>query len=98
MPRNLWTRGIVVLVVLLGSVWYLYPPKQTLNLGLDLQGGIHLVLGVQVDKHVASQTDRAPNGSASARRRETTFTFSSDLRERRATSRQSFTARAAGIA
>src|SRR6266513_2607293 len=59
MPRNLWTRGIVVLVVLLGSVWYLYPPKQTLNLGLDLQGGIHLVLGVQVDKHVASQTDRA---------------------------------------
>jgi len=59
MPRNLWTRGIVVLVVLLGSVWYLYPPKQTLNLGLDLQGGIHLVLGVEVDKHVASQTDRA---------------------------------------
>ena len=59
MPRNLWTRGIVVLVVLLGSVWSLYPPKQTLNLGLDLQGGIHLVLGVEVDKHVASQTDRA---------------------------------------
>ncbi len=59
MPRNLWTRGIVVLVVLLGSVWSLYPPKQTLNLGLDLQGGIHRVLGVEVDKHVASQTDRA---------------------------------------
>jgi len=59
MPRNLWTRGVVVLVVLLGSVWSLYPPKQTLNLGLDLQGGIHLVLGVEVDKHVASQTDRA---------------------------------------
>src|SRR5712671_4489004 len=59
MPRNLRTRAIVVLVVLLGSLWYLYPPKKTINLGLDLQGGIHLVLGVEVDKHVASQVDRA---------------------------------------
>jgi preprotein translocase subunit SecD len=59
MPRNLWQRVILVAVVILGSVWYLYPPKRTLNLGLDLQGGIHLVLGVEADKHVASQTDRA---------------------------------------
>src|SRR2546429_8634624 len=59
MPRNLRTRAIVVLVVLLGSLWYLYPPKKAINLGLDLQGGIHLVLGVETDKHIASQTDRA---------------------------------------
>src|SRR5713101_3269696 len=59
MPRNLWSRSIVVLVVLLGSAWSLYPPQKTINLGLDLQGGIHLVLGVEADKHVASQTDRA---------------------------------------
>src|SRR5881409_3691475 len=59
MPRNLRTRIIIVLVVLLGSLWYLYPPKKAINLGLDLQGGIHLVLGVETDKHVASQTDRA---------------------------------------
>jgi preprotein translocase subunit SecD len=59
MPRNLRTRAVVVLVVLLGSLWYLYPPKKAINLGLDLQGGIHLVLGVETDKHVASQTDRA---------------------------------------
>src|SRR5712671_1130865 len=59
MPRNLRTRAIVVLVVLLGSLWHLYPPKKRINLGLDLQGGIHLVLGVDVDKHVASQTERA---------------------------------------
>ncbi|MBI3625452.1 MAG: protein translocase subunit SecD, partial [Candidatus Rokubacteria bacterium] len=31
----------------------------TLNLGLDLQGGIHLVLGVDVDKALESQGDRA---------------------------------------
>lgn len=59
MPRNLRARALVVLVVLLGSLWYLYPPKKAINLGLDLQGGIHLVLGVETDKHVASQTDRA---------------------------------------
>ena len=59
MPRNLRTRAVLVLVVLIGSAWALYPPKKTINLGLDLQGGIHLVLGVQTDKHIASQTDRA---------------------------------------
>src|SRR5947207_9496170 len=59
MPRNLWQRVILVAVVVLGSVWSLYPPNRTINLGLDLQGGIHLVLGVQTDKHVAAQTDRA---------------------------------------
>jgi preprotein translocase subunit SecD len=46
-------------VVLAVSLWYLYPPKRSINLGLDLQGGIHLVLGVEVDKYVATQTERA---------------------------------------
>jgi preprotein translocase subunit SecD len=31
----------------------------TINLGLDLQGGIHLVLGVDLDKAVESQVERA---------------------------------------
>jgi preprotein translocase subunit SecD len=59
MPRNLRARSIVVFVVLVASIWALYPPKKTINLGLDLQGGIHLVLGVETEKHVASQADRA---------------------------------------
>jgi preprotein translocase subunit SecD len=58
MPRNLRTRIIIVLVVLLGSLWYLYPPKKAINLGLDLQGGIHLVLGVEIEKALATQTER----------------------------------------
>ena len=41
------------------SLWYLYPPKQRINLGLDLQGGIHLVLGVDTNKAIANQTERA---------------------------------------
>ena len=59
MPRNLKTRAAIVLLVLAASIWYLYPPKRSISLGLDLQGGIHLVLGVETDKHVAGQTDRA---------------------------------------
>jgi len=59
MPRRLWVRTSVVAVVLAVSLWYLYPPQKSINLGLDLQGGIHLVLGVDVDKYVASQTERA---------------------------------------
>src|SRR5688572_7347935 len=59
MPRRLWMRIGLVAVVVAVSLWYLYPPKQRINLGLDLQGGIHLVLGVEADKFVASQTERA---------------------------------------
>ena len=58
MPRHLRVRIAFVLLVVAVSVWYLYPLKSALNLGLDLQGGIHLMLGVEADKHVASQTDR----------------------------------------
>jgi preprotein translocase subunit SecD len=58
MPRNLWGRCSIVAVVLAASLWYLYPPGKTINLGLDLQGGIHLVLGVDVDKYIATQTER----------------------------------------
>ena len=59
MPRHLRVRIALVVLVVAASIWYLYPPKKTINLGLDLQGGIHLMLGVEADKHVASQTDRA---------------------------------------
>ena len=58
MPRNLWTRVAIVAAVVLLSVWYLYPPKKTINLGLDLQGGIHLVLGVETEKALVAQIDR----------------------------------------
>ena len=59
MPRRLWARVAIVAVVVVVAAWYLYPPKKTVNLGLDLQGGIHLVLGVEAEKHVLTQTERA---------------------------------------
>src|SRR5215510_4317492 len=58
MPRRLWLRIGLVAVVAAVSIFYLYPPRKTINLGLDLQGGIHLVLGVDIDKALQIQTDR----------------------------------------
>ncbi len=46
MKRNLQYRLILILVVLLGSILLFYPPSQKIKLGLDLKGGIHLVLQV----------------------------------------------------
>src|SRR5512145_1268656 len=59
MRRYLWVRVAIVVAVVLASAWYLYPPQRTINLGLDLQGGIHLVLGVELDKHLVGQVERA---------------------------------------
>jgi preprotein translocase subunit SecD len=64
MPRYLWLRIAVVAAVLVGSVVLLAPrdlrgrPRQPINLGLDLQGGIHLVLGVDLDRGVEGFLDR----------------------------------------
>jgi len=58
MTRRLWLRIGLVAFVAAVSMFYLYPPRKTINLGLDLQGGIHLVLGVDIDKALQIQTDR----------------------------------------
>ena len=58
MRRNLWLRIGLVVAVIAVCAWLLYPPKKTINLGLDLQGGLHLVLGVDVDHAIGSQVSR----------------------------------------
>jgi preprotein translocase subunit SecD len=59
MPQYLWIRIVVVVTVIAASVWYLYPMGKTINLGLDLQGGIHLVLGVEVEKALEAVVERS---------------------------------------
>jgi preprotein translocase subunit SecD len=59
MRRYLWARIGLVAVVAAVSLGYLYPPGKSINLGLDLRGGVHLVLGVEVEKAIESQLDRA---------------------------------------
>jgi preprotein translocase subunit SecD len=64
MPRYLWLRIALVAAVIIGSAILIFPrdwrgrPRQPINLGLDLQGGIHLVLGVELEKGVENVLDR----------------------------------------
>src|SRR2546421_12176712 len=41
-----------------------WAPAKHLNLGLDLQGGIHLVMGVEVDRAVREKAVRRAEGCA----------------------------------
>jgi preprotein translocase subunit SecD len=49
MAKNLRWKVIVILGVIALSVFLFYPPDQKVRLGLDLKGGVHLVLRVQTD-------------------------------------------------
>jgi preprotein translocase subunit SecD len=63
--KKLSWRPIIVLVVLVVAVIYVLPtinpalwPHKKINLGLDLQGGMHLALEVDADKAVESTVER----------------------------------------
>jgi len=58
MNKGLLTRGVFILAITLLSIWAAYPLKEKLNLGLDLQGGIHLVLKVETQDAVRAETDK----------------------------------------
>jgi preprotein translocase subunit SecD len=67
MNKNLGTKAILIVVVLLGCVYGIIGIphgglKQALlnriHLGLDLKGGVHLVLQVHVEEAISSATDR----------------------------------------
>jgi preprotein translocase subunit SecD len=55
--KNLRWRLITIAVVVGLSVWAFYPPDQKINLGLDLKGGVHLVLRVKTDDALRVETD-----------------------------------------
>jgi preprotein translocase subunit SecD len=51
---------VVIIVAVVGmALWSLYPPGETINYGLDLSGGIHLVLQVQTDDAIKAELDDA---------------------------------------
>ncbi len=49
MSKNLRTKLLVILGVIALAVFAFYPPSQKVRLGLDLKGGVHLVLRVETD-------------------------------------------------
>jgi preprotein translocase subunit SecD len=55
-----WKVLAIVAVVAL-SAWAIYPPKQKVRLGLDLKGGVHLVLRVQTDDALRLETETSMN-------------------------------------
>jgi preprotein translocase subunit SecD len=63
-----WKLAIIVGVIGL-SVWFAFPLEKRINLGLDLQGGMHLVLEVEAEKAVESATERLANEVAEALKR-----------------------------
>ena len=73
MEKNIKVRAIVAAIVTLAGIFYLMPSLTSslpalwknyvdkIHLGLDLRGGMHLVLEVETDKAVESAAERAVN-------------------------------------
>ncbi len=73
--KNIKLRGIITIIVLGFALFYLMPslvgglpsfweknlPSDKIHLGLDLQGGMHLVLEVETEKALESATERIAN-------------------------------------
>jgi preprotein translocase subunit SecD len=55
--KNLRWKLIVIAAVVGLSVWAFYPPDQKVNLGLDLKGGVHLVMRVQTEQALRVETE-----------------------------------------
>lgn len=56
MAKNLRWKVLVILGVVALAVWSFYPPDKKVRLGLDLKGGVHLVLRVQTDDALKLET------------------------------------------
>ncbi|MGQ0733678.1 MAG: protein translocase subunit SecD [Acidobacteriota bacterium] len=57
MVKNLRWKILTIVAVIGLAVAAFYPPGEKVRLGLDLKGGVHLVLRVQVDDAVRLETD-----------------------------------------
>ena len=49
MAKNLRWKVLTILAVVALAIFAFYPPSQKVRLGLDLKGGVHLVLRVVTD-------------------------------------------------
>ncbi|HEX4955855.1 MAG TPA: protein translocase subunit SecD [Thermoanaerobaculia bacterium] len=58
MSRSVLWRGIFLLALAAFAAFAFIPPEDKVKLGLDLRGGMHLVLRVQTDDALKAETDR----------------------------------------
>ena len=61
MIKNLRWKYLLIFIVIAVSIWLSYPLREKIHLGLDLQGGMHLVLEVQAEKAVEAVLSRTAN-------------------------------------
>ncbi|MFQ5719931.1 MAG: protein translocase subunit SecD [Acidobacteriota bacterium] len=54
---NLRWRMLIILVTVVVALFAVIPPSEKIHLGLDLQGGIHLVLGVRTSEAVERKVE-----------------------------------------
>jgi preprotein translocase subunit SecD len=59
MYKNLRWKVLIIVAVAALAVWAFYPPDQKVRLGLDLKGGVHLVLQVKTDDALKVETETA---------------------------------------
>src|SRR5687768_4156125 len=57
MNKNFRWKLLTILAVVALSVAAFYPPGEKVKLGLDLKGGVHLVLRVQTDDALRVETE-----------------------------------------
>ena len=57
MNKNLRWKFILIVAIIALAVWSFYPLSEKVNLGLDLKGGIHLVLRVQTEQALRVETE-----------------------------------------
>src|SRR5829696_6621533 len=57
MAKNLRWKLLLIAGVVALAVFAFYPPDQKVRLGLDLKGGVHLVLRVQTDDALKLETE-----------------------------------------
>ena len=48
--KNLRNRIIIIIGVILAAIYFTFPIEKNINLGLDLKGGMHLILKVDTEK------------------------------------------------
>ena len=58
MKKDFYWKIILILLLCGLSIWLAHPIKEKIHLGLDLQGGMHLILDVEAEKAVESTMDR----------------------------------------
>lgn len=58
--KNIW-KWLVLLILAVGSVYLVMPPKEKVRLGLDLAGGTRFTLEVDRDRLKANLLDESPN-------------------------------------